>query len=131
VKTSHTITAALLVTAMLPAAAQAANDPPAGDPAAARTASKPKRKNVKVGDNFFSPKKLKVAKNTTIVWKWSSANGDSHDVYLSKRPKGVKRFHSDPAATDFSYKKKLKRPGKYKILCTLHEEMVQTITVKE
>jgi len=88
------------------------------------------RKTVKVGDNFFSPRKLRVKKNTTIVWKWSRANGDSHDVLLTKRPKGVKRFHSAPAATDYSFRRRLRKPGTYKILCTFHQEMRQTIVVK-
>jgi plastocyanin len=42
----------------------------------------------------------------------------------------VKRFHSDPAAADFTYKRTLKVKGKYSIICTFHENMVQTITVR-
>jgi plastocyanin len=87
-------------------------------------------KTVKVGDNFFSPTKLTVAPKTKIVWKWLS-NSESHDVFLSKGPKGVKRFQSDPAASDFRYAKTLTVPGTYKILCTFHEDMTQTITVKK
>jgi plastocyanin len=51
-------------------------------------------------------------------------------VKLKKGPKGVKRFHSDPAAADFTYKRTLKVKGKYSIICTFHENMVQTITVR-
>jgi plastocyanin len=86
-------------------------------------------KTVKVADNFYAPKRLTVAKDTTIKWKWSNRNADSHDVYLSKKPKGVKRFQSAPAATFFTYKKKLKRAGTYKILCTFHENMTMRIDV--
>jgi plastocyanin len=78
----------------------------------------------------FSPKKLTVPVNSTITWKWASANSDTHDVYLSKRPKGVKRFHSDPASSDFSYKRKLSKKGTYSVLCTFHENMTQKITVR-
>jgi len=85
---------------------------------------------VKVGDNFFSPSKLTVAPKTKIVWKWLS-NSESHDVYLSKMPKGVKRFQSEPAASDFRYAKTLTVVGTYRILCTFHEGMTQTITVKK
>ncbi len=86
-------------------------------------------KTVKVADNFYSPKKLSVPKDTTIKWKWSNQNADSHDVYLNKKPKGVKRFQSPPAATSFTYKKKLTKSGTYKILCTFHENMTMRIDV--
>jgi plastocyanin len=90
-------------------------------------------KTVKIGDNFFSPKKLTVDRGSTVRWKWPAADeaGDVHDVALTKRPKGVKRFHSEAAATDYSYKRKLKKPGTYKIVCTLHEEMRMTIKVRK
>ena len=42
----------------------------------------------------------------------------------------MKKFHSEAAATDFSFRRKLTVPGKYKIVCTLHEEMKMTIRVK-
>jgi plastocyanin len=51
-------------------------------------------------------------------------------VKLKKGPKGVKKFHSDPAAADFSFTRTLKVKGKYTIICTFHQNMVQTITVK-
>ena len=56
--------------------------------------------------------------------------GNTHDVKLQKGPKGVKKFHSDPAAADFTFKQTLKVKGKYSIICTFHQNMVQTITVK-
>lgn len=94
-------------------------------------AGKPKAKTVKVGDYFLTPTKLKVAKNTTIVWKWEAENSDTHDVYLSKGPKGVKRFHSDAVTNDYRYKAKLKVAGTYTVICTFHpDSMRQTITVK-
>jgi plastocyanin len=65
-----------------------------------------------------------------MTWKWLADNADSHDVKLKKGPKGVKRFHSEIAATDYSYKKKLSKKGRYSLICTLHQEMSQRITVK-
>jgi plastocyanin len=96
----------------------------------AGAAAKPVHRSVKVSDDVFSPTKLTVPRNSTITWKWASANSDTHDVYLSKRPKGVKRFHSDPASSDFSYKRKLAKKGTYKLICTFHENMTQKITVR-
>jgi len=98
---------------------------------ASPTAEVAKTKTVKVADNFYSPKKLTVAKGTTVKWVWSNRNADSHDVYLNKKPKGVEHFQSAPAATFFSYKRKLKKAGTYKILCTFHENMTMRIDVKK
>lgn len=91
-----------------------------------------KTKTVKVFDNSYSPSKLKVSKGTTVKWVWPGFDeaGDVHDVKLKKGPKRVKRFHSESAATDYTFKRKLKVPGTYKIVCTLHEEMRMTIRVR-
>jgi len=98
-------------------------------PAAAAAAGK---KTVKVGDNSYLPKTLTVSRGTTVTWKWPGFDqaGDVHDVSLKSGPKGVKRFHSEEAATDYSFKRKLTVPGVYKIVCTLHEDMRMTIRVK-
>ena len=91
---------------------------------------KPVKKTVQVGDDYYSPLKTTVKPGTKVVWKWLSTNGNTHDVKLKKGPKGVKKFQSDPAAAYFSYKRTLKVKGKYSIICTFHENMVQTITVR-
>ena len=94
-------------------------------------AAKTKKKTVKVEDYFFTPAKMTVKRNTTVVWKWPAAGGDQHDVYLKKGPKGVKRFRSEIFTADVTYRKKLKKRGTYRIICTLHEDsMKQTIRVK-
>lgn len=102
-----------------------------GGPATAPTAGAAAIKTVKVADNFYSPKRLTVVKNTTIKWKWSNLNADSHDVYLNVRPKGAARFQSAPAATHFTFQRKLRKVGVYKVLCTFHEGMNMRITVKK
>jgi plastocyanin len=53
-----------------------------------------------------------------------------HDVKLSNGPNGAKKFQSDPGGAGFKYKRTLKVPGAYKIVCTLHEEMTMTIRVR-
>jgi plastocyanin len=100
--------------------------------APAAVAASGAKKTVKVGDNFFSPKKLTVKRGTTVTWKWPGFDqaGDVHDVSLKSGPKHVKKFHSEAAATDYSFKRKLTVAGTYKIVCTLHEEMRMTIRVK-
>ena len=90
------------------------------------------KKTVKLGDNYFTPKTVKVKRNTTVTWRWPGFEeaGDVHDVKLKSGPKGVKKFHSEAAATEFTFKRKLKVAGKYRIVCTLHEEMTMKIRVR-
>lgn len=88
-------------------------------------------RKISVGDDYFGPPKVTVAKGTTVKFSWLEDNGNSHNVKLQKGPKGVKRFKSADAATDFTYAKKLTVPGTYKIVCTLHQDMKLTIIVKK
>jgi plastocyanin len=87
-------------------------------------------KTVKLYDNYFTPVDLKVAKDTTVKWKWPADPIDVHDVKLKKGPEGVKKFHSEAASSGYVFKKTLKKTGTYKIICTLHEEMKMTIKVR-
>lgn len=93
--------------------------------------SLPKSKVVKVRDNFFAPEALTVPKSTKIIWRWPSSPGDTHDVYLTRRPKGVKRFHSQFAGSDYSFARRLKKAGKYTMVCTIHAEMKMTVKVRQ
>ena len=103
----------------------------AGAALAAAPAQAGPRKAVKVFDNFYLPTKATVKANTTVVWKWPADGGDVHDVKLKKGPKGAKKFASQPASAGYEFKQTLKKPGTYAIVCTLHEEMKMTITVKK
>ena len=87
-------------------------------------------KVIKVGDDYYSPTKVTVKKGTKIRWAWLDGNQDSHDVRLKSGPKGVKKFKSELAASDYSFSKRLTVPGTYKIYCSLHATMKQTIVVK-
>ena len=99
-------------------------------PASQAVSSKVVKKTVKIGDNFFSPDSLKVPKDTKVTWRWPKNPGESHDVYLRKGPKGVKRFHSAAAATGYSFSRTLKKPGLYRIVCTFHQGMRMTVRVE-
>lgn len=98
-----------------------AADGPAATAAAIRT--------VKIADDLYSPKRLKVVEGTRVKWVWSSDSAGRHDVYVYERPKGSRWFHSPPATAPFSFARKLRKPGTYKVLCTLHEHMRMRIDV--
>ena len=95
-------------------------------------AAAPKPKIVKVADNYFQPDALTVKPDTVVKWKWPSDMAiDVHDVKLKSAPKGVKKWHSEPASSGYTYKRTFKKAGTYKIVCTLHEEMKMTVKVKD
>jgi plastocyanin len=110
--------AVLAALALTPVAATQADSP------------KPVKKTVRIGDNFFAPDSLRVPRNSVITWKWPSTPGDVHDVALRSRPKGVKKFHSELSASDYRFRRKLVKPGKYSFVCTIHAEMQMTIRVR-
>ena len=90
------------------------------------------KKTIKLGDNYYSAKSLTVSRGTTVTWQWPGFDeaGDVHDVKLKSGPKGVKKFQSEAASTDYSFKRKLTVAGTYKLVCTLHHEMKMTIKVR-
>jgi plastocyanin len=90
------------------------------------------KKTVRIYDNYFLPDALTVKRDTVVVWRWPGSDeaGDVHDVKLKSGPRGVKKFQSEPAATDYSFRRRLKKPGRYRIVCTLHEEMTMRIRVR-
>jgi plastocyanin len=91
------------------------------------------KKTVTIGDNYFLAQKLTVKRGTTVTWRWPGFEeaGDVHDVGLASGPKGVKKFRSEDASTDYRYKRKLTVPGTYKLNCSLHHEMRMTIKVRK
>jgi plastocyanin len=92
----------------------------------------PKKRTVQVRDYYFTPAKMTVRLNTTVVWKWPAGGGDAHDVVLRKRPKGAKKFASEVFLADEKFPQKLTVPGRYSIVCSLHEDqMKQTIVVSK
>lgn len=102
-----------------------------GAPAQARH-HKPKHRHrtIHVIDDVFAKPRIKVHKGTTIVWKWSSQNVNSHDVKLTKGPKHVKHFHSDTATQNFTFRRTLKKKGRYRYRCTFHVGMRGLVVVK-
>jgi plastocyanin len=102
-----------------------------GEAGLARAAAVKRKKTVDVGDYFYSPTEMTVKKGTQIRWRWLAENVDVHDVKLEKAPKGVKRWTSELAATDYEFKRTLRKRGRYSLLCTLHpDEMSMKIRVR-
>lgn len=106
-------------------------------PSAEVAKKKTPKKKIKVGDDFFAPADTKVKKGTKVKWKWLDSNFNPHNVTLKKGPKKLKKkqkrkLKSGTATIDFKFAAKLKKPGRYKFVCTIHSTvMKQTIKVKK
>ena len=98
--------------------------------AAPAVAGAPKPRKVAIADNYYAPAKLTVRPGTRVTWRWPDEAGDVHDVKLKSGPKGVTRFQSEPASSAFSFRRTLRKAGSYRIVCTLHEDMTMTVTVR-
>ena len=81
-------------------------------------------KSVTVGDTFFKAKAITVSKGTTVKWVWRGKL--PHDVKVKSGPAKFK----STVKTSGSYSKRLTRSGTYRIICTIHPNMKQTITVR-
>ena len=81
-------------------------------------------KTVTVGDDFFRAKSLKVKKGTTVRWRWTGKS--PHNVAVTSGPQ---RFRSK-VQTSGTFSKRLTKTGRYRIVCTIHPGMEQTITVR-
>ena len=90
------------------------------------------RKTVTVGDNYFTPGTLSVARGTTVTWRWPGYDqaGDVHDIGLLSGPKGVKKFRSEAASTGYRFSRRLTVPGTYRLGCSLHHSMRMTVKVR-
>jgi plastocyanin len=81
-------------------------------------------KTVSVGDNFFKAKSLTVKKGTKVTWKWTGMN--PHNVTVTSGPS---KFHSKTQSSG-TFAETLKKPGTYKIVCTIHQALGMTMTIK-
>lgn len=110
------------VLALLAAASLAAPAPATAVAVALASATS----NVSVDDNFFAPSSLSVKKGATVKWTWK---GDSlHNVKVAKGPV---TFQSLFKGKGYTFKRKLRKPGTYALLCTVHAGMKMTIKVKK
>jgi plastocyanin len=81
---------------------------------------------VQVGDDFFNPTSISIAKGAKVTFKW--VGSDKHNVTKTKGPGGS--FASETTnQTGFKYKHKFKKAGAYKLICTVHDDMKIKVNV--
>ena len=110
-------------------------------PAAGVAGKTPK---VKVVDDFFSPTSLTVKKDTKVAFKWDSTNLNTHNVTMTKGPKGVKKSKkpcakgkitecnkSASGSIGINFAPKFNKKGTYTFVCTIHPTVMKmTVKVK-
>jgi plastocyanin len=81
-------------------------------------------RTVKVGDNFYSIKKLTISRGSKVTWKWDGVL--RHNVVVRSGPS---KFRSRIQVVG-SYSHSFTRKGTYHLYCTLHSFMKMTVVVK-
>jgi plastocyanin len=88
-----------------------------------------KHKSLEVGNNYFvkkgKPRTVTVHVGDTVKWGWEGMT-NPHNVTVVKGPA---KFHSK-TQTSGTFEKKLKKPGTYKIVCTIHRALGMKMTLK-
>ncbi|MBJ7458676.1 MAG: cupredoxin domain-containing protein [Thermoleophilaceae bacterium] len=121
-KTSYAVSLAALLT-LIGALAVAAVPASADHQQAAASAVR----GVTVGDSFFSPSSLSIARNDTVRFRW---NGTSRRHNVSVRTGPVK-FNSQTRRGSYNYTHKFTRRGTYSLYCTIHPNtMKATVRVR-
>lgn len=78
---------------------------------------------VKVGDNYFKPKSVKITVGERLTFKW--VGSARHDVKVKKGPQ---KFDTKLKSSG-KFSRIIKKPGKYVIYCTIHPGMEMKMKV--
>jgi plastocyanin len=78
--------------------------------------------SVRVGDDFFRAKTVRITKGSTVTWRW--VGSDSHNV--------VFRGFRSKLQNKGTYRHRFMKAGTYRYVCTLHEDngMKGTVVVR-
>jgi plastocyanin len=86
------------------------------------------RKTVEVDDNYFvrrgAPPTVNVRRNDLVVWIWEGSN--PHNVTVTQGPVEF----SSRTKRSGRYRKRMRRRGTYRIVCTIHAGMRMTLKVR-
>ncbi len=115
------LAAAALAVAGLAVTPAGAQTPTPTEPTVPTTVPAPVTKKVAVKDNYFKPKKVKLAVGDKIKFTWKGFA--IHDVKVEKGPQ---KFESKQQSSG-TFTRTIKKPGKYRIICTIHPGMEMSL----
>jgi plastocyanin len=85
-------------------------------------------RSVSVRDNVFSPRTLNIRSGDTVRFVWRGDN--PHNITTTRRPRGGSVIRAGTRTTG-TYRKRVRRRGTYRLLCTIHApRMRMTIRVR-
>jgi len=84
-------------------------------------------RTAKIGDNFYRPRALTVAKGATVTWRWDGRR--RHDVYFTSGPRSG-RPRRCRAQRHGSCSRKFKKAGRYGYVCTIQGTMAGKVVVR-
>jgi plastocyanin len=79
---------------------------------------------VRVGDNYYGPKTLRVGRGTKMTWNWVGVL--KHNVVVHQGPSAF----SSKTQVRGSYSHTFTKKGTYQLVCTIHPSMKMTVVVK-
>jgi plastocyanin len=77
---------------------------------------------VSVDDNFFKPRRVRVAVGDRVTWKWDGFV--AHNVVVERGPQ---KFRSK-VKSEGRFSRVIREAGVYRIVCTLHPGMTMRLT---
>ena len=81
----------------------------------------------KIGDNFYRPRALTVAKGGTVTWRWDGRR--RHDVFFTSGPRSG-RPRPCRAQRHGNCARKFRKAGRYGYVCTIHGSMTGKVVVR-
>jgi plastocyanin len=96
-------------------------------PAIAGQGTSAASRSIGVNDNFFKPRSKSFSNPTSVTWKWKGNR--THNVHFTKAPKGAKPRNCGARKTG-SCKRKLKKRGTYRYVCTFHGSMTGKVRIR-
>ena len=86
-------------------------------------------KNVSIRDDFFRAKRVTIHSGDRVKWTWRNTAGD-HNVRFRKVPRGVSKKPGSTTKAGGTFVRKFRKRGTYRYVCTIHEDLGMTGSVK-
>jgi plastocyanin len=87
-----------------------------------------KTRSVRVDDDFFRPKRATIDSGDRVRWTWRGQV--EHNVRFRRVPRGASRRPGSRLISRGTFSRKFRTRGRYSYVCTIHEDLGMTGSVK-